>query len=162
MWTPPGQAPYGSNAMAPGVGVRRPARAGRCALGHAVLPRALARAAENQQIAAPRGQSDGQSATHLDVGRRYGLNKEWGIRVNGVYRDGDTALDYQEEMLGLATVGLDYHGKRVRTSLDIGYQAQDWDAPIQYLIYNGPAGKILRGAHGRHKSDPTMELQRHR
>ena len=42
--------------------------------------------------------SDGQSATHLDVGRRYGLNKEWGIRVNGVYRDGDTAFDNQQEM----------------------------------------------------------------
>lgn len=88
--------------------------------------------------------SDGQSATHLDVGRRYGLNKEWGLRVNGVYRDGDTALDYQEEMLGLATVALDYHGKRVRTSLDIGNQTQDWDAPTQYLIYNGPAGRILK------------------
>jgi iron complex outermembrane receptor protein len=69
--------------------------------------------------------SDGQSATHLDVGRRYGLNKEWGIRVNGVYRDGDTAFDNQQEMLGLATAAIDYHGKRVRTSLDIGYQAQD-------------------------------------
>jgi len=84
--------------------------------------------------------SDGQSATHLDVGRRYGLNKEWGIRVNGVYRDGDTAFDNQQEMLGLASAAIDYHGKRVRTSLDIGYQAQDWDAPTLFLIYNGPAG----------------------
>lgn len=86
--------------------------------------------------------SDGQVETHLDVGRRYGLNKEWGIRFNGVYREGYTAIDQQEEMLGLATVALDYHGKRVRTSLDIGYQAQDWNVPPMFLVYNGPAGRI--------------------
>ena len=98
--------------------------------------------------------SDGQVANHLDVGRRYGLNKQWGIRVNGVYRDGDTAIDYQEETLGLGTVALDYHGTRVRTSLDIGYQVQDWDAPTLYLTYNGPEGKISSRQSGSNPFQP--------
>lgn len=86
--------------------------------------------------------SDGQSTNHLDVGRRFGTNKEWGIRFNGVYRDGDTAIDYQQEQLGLATIALDYHGRIFRTALDIGYQDQRWDAPFLTMLYNGPAGEV--------------------
>jgi iron complex outermembrane recepter protein len=88
--------------------------------------------------------SDGQFSNHLDVGRRFGPNKEWGIRFNGVYRDGDTAIDHQEEELGLAALALDYNGRSFRTSLDIGYQEQEWTAPFLSMIYNGPPGEVPR------------------
>jgi iron complex outermembrane recepter protein len=88
--------------------------------------------------------SDGQFSNHLDVGRRFGPGKEWGIRFNGVYRDGDTAVDLQSEELGLAALALDYNGSSFRTALDIGYQDQQWTAPLLSMIYNGPAGEVPR------------------
>jgi len=86
--------------------------------------------------------SDGQASSHLDFGRRFGTSKEFGVRINGVYRDGDTAVDEQQERLGLATVALDYHGEFVRMSLDAGYQEQRWDAQLMSMVYNGPAGQV--------------------
>ncbi|MEK7944077.1 TonB-dependent receptor [Pigmentiphaga sp. YJ18] len=68
--------------------------------------------------------SDGQLTTHADIGRRFGQDKEFGVRVNGAYRDGDTAMDGQSQRLALGSVGLDYRGERVRLSLDAIAQAE--------------------------------------
>lgn len=73
--------------------------------------------------------SDGLFGTHIDYGRRFGENKEWGVRVNGVYRDGDTAIDGQSTQLGVATLALDYRGESLRASLDVGYIDQKTIAP---------------------------------
>lgn len=62
--------------------------------------------------------SDSQFGTHLDIGRRFGQNNEWGIRFNGVYRDGDTGVSGQAKERELGALGLDYRGKRWRASLD--------------------------------------------
>lgn len=55
---------------------------------------------------------------HLDIGRRFGKNKEWGVRFNGVYADGDTATDDQSKERMLGALGLDYRSDRWRLSLD--------------------------------------------
>jgi hypothetical protein len=34
-----------------------------------------------------------QLGGHVDVGRRFGENKEFGVRINGMYRDGDAAVN---------------------------------------------------------------------
>jgi iron complex outermembrane recepter protein len=68
---------------------------------------------------------DSQFGGHVDVGRRFGANKEWGVRINGVYRNGDTPIDHQSRESRLAAFGLDYRGERVRLSADLGYQYQD-------------------------------------
>ena len=68
--------------------------------------------------------SDGQFGGHVDVGRRFGTDGRVGVRINGVYRDGDTALDRQSQETAAATLGLDYRGERVRLSADLGYQWQ--------------------------------------
>ncbi|WP_179284160.1 TonB-dependent receptor [Bordetella genomosp. 10] len=60
--------------------------------------------------------------THLDYGRRFGENKEWGIRFNGTIMGGDTAIDNGSEHHGNAVLGVDYRGDRFRFSLDGGYQ----------------------------------------
>ena len=71
--------------------------------------------------------SDTQLGTHLDVGRRFGDNKNFGVRFNGVYMEGDTAVQRQTSMLGMASVGMDYRGERLRLSGDIGYQKDRTD-----------------------------------
>lgn len=65
---------------------------------------------------------DSQLGGHVDLGRRYGPSKEFGIRFNGVYRDGDTAIDNQSREQRLAALGLDYRGERLRLAADLGYQ----------------------------------------
>lgn len=69
--------------------------------------------------------SDSVWGTHLDVGRRFGEQNQFGVRVNGVYRSGDTATSRQSVNLGTASVGLDFLGERLRASVDLGYQSDD-------------------------------------
>lgn len=62
--------------------------------------------------------SDSRIGLHADVGRRFGADGEFGVRVNGVLRRGDTARDHQDEQMGMGAVALDYRGQRLRASLD--------------------------------------------
>lgn len=62
--------------------------------------------------------SDAQFGTHLDVGRRFGDDNQWGVRVNGVWRNGEGNVDGGRQRLGLGSVGIDYAGSRLRWSLD--------------------------------------------
>ncbi len=71
--------------------------------------------------------TDAQLGTHLDVGRRFGEENRFGVRFNGAYMDGDTAVQDQESRLGLATLGVDYRGERLRLSADLGYQKDRTD-----------------------------------
>lgn len=57
-------------------------------------------------------------AAHLDVGRRFGEDNEWGVRVNGLVRGGEGTIDGGKQNLNLGSVALDYAGARTRWSLD--------------------------------------------
>ena len=74
-------------------------------------------------------QSDARFGGLVDLGRRFGQDNEFGIRINGSYRDGDTAVDGQSHELGSAVVALDYRGDKLRVSLDAGHQTSNIDAP---------------------------------
>ncbi|MFN7133766.1 MAG: TonB-dependent receptor plug domain-containing protein, partial [Myxococcales bacterium] len=58
--------------------------------------------------------SRGQPGTHVDVGRRFGANNEWGVRFNGAYRNGGTPINFQDEEFGVGALALDYRGGSVR------------------------------------------------
>lgn len=62
---------------------------------------------------------------HVDIGRRFGANDEFGVRFNGVWRDGNMPVDNQSREQRLAAFGLDYRGDRFRLEMDLGYQYQD-------------------------------------
>lgn len=66
--------------------------------------------------------SDSQVGGTLDLGRRFGDNNQFGARFNFVDREGETAVDSDKRRTTLASLGLDYRGDRLRTSLDLGYQ----------------------------------------
>lgn len=59
-----------------------------------------------------------QFGTHLDVGRRFGEDNQWGVRANGVWRNGEGNIDGGRQRLGLGSLGIDYAGNRLRWSLD--------------------------------------------
>ncbi len=62
--------------------------------------------------------SGGQGGSHVDVGRRFGADGKLGVRVNGVYRDGDTGVDGQKKESRMAVIGADYRGDNLRLTLD--------------------------------------------
>ncbi|MBS7543232.1 TonB-dependent receptor [Ancylobacter oerskovii] len=71
--------------------------------------------------------TDTQFGAHLDIGRRFGENKEWGVRGNLLYRDGDTPVSDQSQELMNATLGIDYKGEKLRLALDLGTQILNTD-----------------------------------
>ncbi|MFX5295611.1 TonB-dependent ferric acinetobactin receptor BauA [Acinetobacter baumannii] len=68
--------------------------------------------------------SDAQFGGHVDVGRRFGENKEFGVRINGMYRDGDAAVNDQSKESRLFSLGLDWQGEKARVFVD-AYDALD-------------------------------------
>lgn len=93
--------------------------------------------------------SDAQIWTHADLGRRFGDFKEWGVRFNGAYRTGATALDKNEIEVGVATLGLDYRGERLRASLDLVHSNQNITAPVSIFNTVAPNIAIPRAPNGR-------------
>jgi iron complex outermembrane receptor protein len=67
----------------------------------------------------------GNFGTHIDASRRFGDNKEWGVRVNGLVRGGEVSIDDGNLRTGLGSVALDYRGERLRWSLDAITQNDD-------------------------------------
>ncbi|WMD19741.1 TonB-dependent receptor [Achromobacter seleniivolatilans] len=63
----------------------------------------------------------------LDMGRRFGEDNQWGIRFNGVYRNGDTTLDNGKQKFGLGALALDYRSPTLRWSLDTYSQRENVD-----------------------------------
>jgi iron complex outermembrane receptor protein len=84
-------------------------------------------------------QSKSMFGAQVDVARRFGEHKEFGVRFNGGYRGGRTAYDNQTDDFGNAVLNMDYRGERVRFSADLGYQADNLTAPQRFLFIAAPA-----------------------
>lgn len=74
-------------------------------------------------------ENNGQAFGALDVGERFGEQEEWGVRFNGILREGETSVEDQERSLSAFSIGTDYSGDRLRFSADLGYQDNRIDAP---------------------------------
>ncbi|WP_420963893.1 TonB-dependent receptor [Brucella sp. IR073] len=67
--------------------------------------------------------------THLDLSRRFGADRQFGIRFNGSFHGGDTPIDDQTRKVVVGALGLDYEGEGLRATLDLIGQREDFDAP---------------------------------
>lgn len=69
-------------------------------------------------------QSTGHLGGAFDVGRRFGPNDEFGVRVNGAGRWGDVAIDDEYRSSTVLGLGTDWHNAAdtIRLSLDLAYQ----------------------------------------
>lgn len=70
-------------------------------------------------------QSAGNYGMHLETSNRYGDNKEWGVRFNGVARNGEASIDNGNVRTGLGALGLDYRSERFRWTVDAISQNDD-------------------------------------
>ncbi len=78
--------------------------------------------------------SDAWFGAHADIGRRFGENGEFGVRVNGAFRDGDTRIDEQTRRNTALSAGLDYRGDRLRLSADVIYQGDHMRAAARGYV----------------------------
>jgi iron complex outermembrane receptor protein len=69
--------------------------------------------------------SAGNYGLHLETSQRFGANKEWGVRFNGVGRNGEGSVDGGNWRTGLGALGLDYRGDRFRWTVDAISQNDD-------------------------------------
>lgn len=67
---------------------------------------------------------DGLWGGAIDAGGRFGANDAFGLRVNGVYRDGDTAVDDERRSVRVVGADLDFRSGPGRFFLDVGYEDQ--------------------------------------
>ncbi len=61
---------------------------------------------------------------NIDLGTRFGADDAFGIRVNGVYRDGDTPIDDERRSVRVAGADFDFRSGPGRFFLDVGYEDQ--------------------------------------
>ena len=81
--------------------------------------------------------SRSQFGTRFDLGRRFGDRKEWGIRLNGAFSDGDTELHGQSRQRQLVSAALDYRNGPFTASLDTYYTKEKFNG-------GSPAGVLFR------------------
>ena len=65
---------------------------------------------------------DGHVGGSFDVSRRFGDSREWGVRVNGAYRDGEVSIEREDRRAQVLGGALDYDGGALRAALDLAYQ----------------------------------------
>ena len=103
--------------------------------------------------------SDGQLGGHVDVARRFGPERQFGVRFNGAYQNGDTALDNQSRRSSLGALALDYQGEKLKATLDLIDQRENIDAPSRRLwLNNGVA--VPEAPDGRRNTTQSWEYSR--
>ncbi|GAA0615511.1 TonB-dependent siderophore receptor [Brevundimonas kwangchunensis] len=82
---------------------------------------------------------DGGDALYAaaDFSRRFGVDNEWGGRLNVAARDGETTIDRENRELQVLGLGFDRRGDRARFSADLGWQNHRINAPRPTVTPNG-------------------------
>ena len=75
--------------------------------------------------------SDSVFGGHVDIGRRFGPDGAFGVRINAMQREGDTAIKGQSTRESLGAVALDYRGRALRASLDLLAQKERIDNVVR-------------------------------
>jgi iron complex outermembrane recepter protein len=89
----------------------------------------------NRLTAGYENQSQGFGAA--DFSRRFGDDREFGIRVNAAHHGGDDSVDGENLKLSMASIGADFRGQHARFSVDLGWQDHDIDAPRPSVTPSG-------------------------
>ncbi|MFT4191895.1 MAG: TonB-dependent siderophore receptor [Comamonas sp.] len=78
-----------------------------------------------------------------DVSRRFGEENRLGIRVNGSYRNGETAVNDMKRRERLGSVALDYRGRGWKVSLD-AYATSQAQAGSPVMVGFSTLGYVLK------------------
>jgi iron complex outermembrane receptor protein len=103
-------------------------------------------------------QSKGQFGVAADVGRRFGDEGQWGIRVNGQFKDGQTGIAHGNQLQGDGAIGLDYRGKQLRWSFD-AYNVSENTDEFRSQIGFGTATAVPAAPSGYTNLYPGSKLK---
>ncbi|WP_182026292.1 TonB-dependent receptor [Vibrio rotiferianus] len=67
---------------------------------------------------------ESQFGGHIDIGRRFGANNQFGVRFNGAFKDGDTAVNHQSSKTQLAALSLDWRNSIAFVEADFYYSTE--------------------------------------
>ena len=111
-------------------------------------------------------QSESQTGTSIDLGRRFGERKELGVRINGSYSDGDTELNGQSKKREFLSGAFDYRGDDLTASLDAYYNKESFSGgtSAMYWFQNStpipsaldPSTNLFPGASGTLETKAVM------
>ncbi len=110
-------------------------------------------------------QTQSQFGASVDVGRRLGPGKEVGVRVNGSYSDGESALNGQDKTHRFLSAALDYRGESLTASLDVysGRDSFSGGSPAMFGFASpnipaapNPRTNMLRSAAGELESQAVI------
>lgn len=71
--------------------------------------------------------ASGQFGEHIDIGRRFGDNDQYGIRVNQSTMSGNTGIQNEDSQSRVTSLSLDYRGDKLRLYADFLYQREKID-----------------------------------
>jgi iron complex outermembrane recepter protein len=69
----------------------------------------------------------------LDLGRRFGPDQAFGVRLNAAARDGENAIEGSENDFGAVDLAFDYKNGGLRLTFDAGYQKDNYKANQQTI-----------------------------
>jgi iron complex outermembrane recepter protein len=110
-------------------------------------------------------ETQSQLSTSLDVGRRFGEDKELGLRVNGSFSDGNAEKNGQKKTRNFVSTALDYRGKALKASLDAYHSKEEFKGGTPSMFWftsanipSAPDPRINQfpGASGQLTSDAVI------
>ncbi|MGQ4274643.1 TonB-dependent receptor [Terrihabitans sp. B22-R8] len=105
--------------------------------------------------------SDGNFGVAVDANRRFGANKEWGIRFNGVGRKGEASIEDGDWESGVGALSIDYNGDRFRWALDAITQNDNTENFRPQATLRSDIPFIPRAPDARGNWFPGTELEQH-
>lgn len=95
---------------------------------------------------------------HVDVGRRFGEDKAWGVRFNGLARGGEGSIDGGDQKTMLGSIALEYERSGLRWSLDAFAKRDDTDEFRPQINLQGASTVIPRPPNARRNFYPGTTL----
>ena len=76
---------------------------------------------------------------HADLSRRFGSKKQFGARLNAIYRNGEGAIEGNKETFGEVALALEYRGDRLKLETILDYRDREVRRGDQYFVLSGNA-----------------------
>ncbi|MGB5780034.1 TonB-dependent receptor [Allopontixanthobacter sediminis] len=98
---------------------------------------------------------DGHLGASFDTSRRFGSGGEFGVRINGAYRDGEVSVDREDRRTQVLGAAFDYDSGPFRAALDLAYQEVRVDA-LRPKVNFGTAIPAVPDADANYAQDYTF------
>lgn len=105
-------------------------------------------------------QDGGYYQSGIDVSRRFGANREFGVRVNGTYGDGEHIINDMNDRLVLGSIAADYTTDKLKINFDSYAIKQNRDGGSPTMVALGgkdTVNKVIAPPKGDQNYFPWLE-----